>query len=60
MKSLIYKGKGTQFIPGVPTRDLTPQEVENLNDETLKQCLSTGLYAEEAEEKKVNKEALNG
>lgn len=38
-----YIGKG-QWLPGVPARDLTADEVKELGRDYL---LSTGLYAEE-------------
>jgi len=39
-----YKGDGTQSIPGVPMRDLTPAEWDNLSEQQKEECLKTDLY----------------
>ena len=45
---LIYNGKG--FLPGIPARDLTDEEVKEFGGE--KKLLATGLYVKEAPKKK--------
>jgi len=45
---LIHNGKG--FIPGIPARDLTDEEVKEFGGE--KKLLATGLYEKEAPKKK--------
>ena len=44
---LIYKGNG--FLPGIPARDLTDEEVKEHGGE--KKLLATGLYEKEAPKK---------
>jgi hypothetical protein len=42
------------FIPGVPARDLTPDEWAALDKETQKLCLTSKLYAVAPEERPTN------
>lgn len=44
--ALVYVGEGIK-INGLPARDLTPEEVENLGGET--KIRQTGLYISQAE-----------
>lgn len=39
-----YTGDGTQFLSGVPARDLTPEEWADLPDALRAVALATGLY----------------
>ncbi len=58
MTNITYTGNGTAFIPGVPTRDLTPDEWAQLTPEQQHECTVSGLY-KPAETKKAVKEAVN-
>ncbi len=40
----IYQGKALEFVPGVPPRDLTAGEYENLEDWQKELIAATGLY----------------
>lgn len=42
-----YTGDGTQYLEGVPIRDLTPDEWQALSDATRALALASGLYIEE-------------
>lgn len=58
-----YTGNGSQFIAGVPARDLTEAEFNALPQEQQDACIKSGLYALPAQPtKKVTKteEATNG
>jgi hypothetical protein len=58
MSKLIFKGKGSgQYITGIPTRDLTEEEMKALPQDLIAQAISSGLYAED---EKPKKEAVNG
>lgn len=39
-----YTGDGTAWVPGVPMRDLLPEEWLKLTDEQRAICLATQLY----------------
>jgi hypothetical protein len=39
-----YKGDGSQYVPGVPARDLTTDEFKALSQEQQKAVLESGLY----------------
>lgn len=47
----MLKWKGTGFLPGIPARDLTDQEVEEFGGE--KYLVGTGLYEKPEDEKTV-------
>lgn len=55
-----YNGDGTQFVMGVPARDLSSAEFEALPQEQQEECLLSGLYIPPAETKKKLTEANNG
>jgi hypothetical protein len=56
-----YTGDGSQFIAGVPARDLTDSEFKALDVKLQKQCLESGLYVAPATPNKKNdvKETIN-
>ncbi len=47
-----YTGDGSQFIAGVPARDLTDSEFKALDVNLQKQCLESGLYTAPVSNKK--------
>jgi hypothetical protein len=53
-KGLIWIGDGTRFIPGVPARDLAPEEVDSHGRPVL---IASGLYTEAASASAVNDKA---
>ncbi len=55
---LKYNGKG--YYPGVPTRDLTDEEVEKYGGEKFLLSISPKIYEKEKPVKKPVKEINNG
>ena len=51
---LKYNGNG--FLPGIPARDLTDDEVKELGGE--KKLLATGLYSKEKSEQEIEKKEV--
>lgn len=51
---LHFIGDGTRFIPGVPARDLAPDEVDSHGRPVL---IASGLYTEAASASAVNEKA---
>lgn len=54
-KGLHFIGDGSRFIPGVPARDLTPEEVERHRDRVA----NSDLYTEAASASAVNEKAVS-
>ncbi len=52
---LKYNGNG--FLPGIPARDLTDEEVEFFGE---KELLATGLYSKPEQPKEEKKEVKHG
>jgi hypothetical protein len=48
----MWKYKGGGFIPGVPARDITEQEYEQLDAELQKAVRESGLYEQEKQVQK--------
>lgn len=42
---ILYLGDGTEFVPGIPARDLTEDEWAALGEEAQAFALASGLYA---------------
>ncbi len=58
-----YTGNGSEYVSGVPARDLTEQEFKDLPEETRKIVLNCGLYdfsAPTPTKNKSVKETTNG
>lgn len=50
IESVLFAGGNDEYIPGVPARNLDPQEWAGLPDFIKKKCLETGLYKIEYED----------
>jgi hypothetical protein len=58
---LHYTGDGTSYIPGVPQRDLTAEDVAAIPPDALQEAKASGLYERtERGDKKPSKAAKGG